>query len=122
MYLKRQLLEGNNDVLECIEECNNYKMPSSLRQLLEIILRYCEPTNNKELRNFAYNARIDDLKSMDIEDGIIEETLIAKPFLYRLISTTIRRKGKNALATASSGITATNFLGGTTTHSRIKIH
>ncbi|KAL4195116.1 hypothetical protein AMTRI_Chr05g62980 [Amborella trichopoda] len=73
MYLKRQLLEGNNDVLECIEECNNYK-------------------------------------------------IIAKPFLYRLIFTTIRRKGENALATASSGITATIFLGGTTTHSRIKIH
>ncbi|KAL4195121.1 hypothetical protein AMTRI_Chr05g63020 [Amborella trichopoda] len=98
MYLKRQLLEGNNDVLECIEECNNYKMPSSLRHLLEIILRYFEPTNNKELRK------------------------IEKPFLYRLIFTTIRRKGENALATASSGITATNFLGGTTTHSRIKIH
>ncbi|KAL4196756.1 hypothetical protein AMTRI_Chr04g184750 [Amborella trichopoda] len=91
------LLESGNDIENCLDECNLFKMPSALRQLFTTILLSCKLTND-----FNCNC-------------------CCKTFLYRALLVMARSNNILALPTISLGIAATNVSDGRTTHFMFQI-
>ncbi|KAG5552563.1 hypothetical protein RHGRI_010594 [Rhododendron griersonianum] len=144
---KRGLLQTDNWLSECLADASSFQMPQAMRHLFAVILVYCDPSANEELRllktlksinlfleSIGKSTKDYDLpaiKSQIVENEsfekreVLDELAVKNPPEDCLAPAKLNPEQKSnemiALATATSGVAASILPGGRTAHSRFQL-